>query len=703
MPQSRAATLLVGTCLVLSVAPVRAQGAEEQSGTSPVTPAGAAEAVPAGRGQSYAPAYFAQYSPRTALDMVERLPGFTISDGNTSQRGLGQVSRNVLVNGERFSSKSDSVRDLLRRISAGDVIRIDVVDGTTLDIPGLTGQVANVIVEGSGGGSGQFTYRAGFRAHNTDPQLYGGEISWSDSLGELDYTVSLKNNNDRFGADGPIRITDGAGELIEIQDTVFSGGFDNPILSANLTYRPSSSTVANLNLRFGEDYYYTDDPETGFPVVGPVRTRLATVREDGPEYEIGGDVEFLLGPGKLKLIGLERFERDNFESIVVDSFDNGMADRGSRFNQVNEIGERIGRFEYGWRMLAADWQFAGEAAFNRLDRISGLFELDPRGDFMAVPFPAGTGGVSEDRYEGILSVGKQLTDTLSFQATGGAEYSKIEQTGSAANSRTFQRPKGSASLAWKPAADFDASAKLSREVGQLSFGNFLASVALNDNNQNAGNNTLQPVQSWKLVAEANKRLGAWGSVTFEFERSWFEDFVDFFPLPGGGEARGNIGDADATVLRSNATIKLDPVGWTGAQFDARAALVDASVVDPFTGLPRFISGNTRDLLELDFRQDIPASDWAYGGGYSTYQNAFYFRRFEIGRDQEGPGFLDVFVEHKDVFGLTVNATAANLLGATQNFERTVFSGDRAAAPIAFRETYRRRIGPIFRFSVSGNF
>lgn len=699
---SRAAILLSSTLLAGTGVPVGAQEVENEASTSAPT-ANTADGVPAGRGGSFEPAYFAQYGPRNALDMVVQIPGFLIMDDSNGQRGLGQANQNVLVNGERFSSKSDSVRDQLQRIAASEVIRIDLVDGTTLDIPGLTGQVANVIVADGGGGSGQFRYRAGFRAHNTQAQLYGGELSWKAKAGALEYTVSLKNNNDRFGADGPVILTEGTGALIEAQDTKFSGGFDNPTLATNLTYRPSDKVLANLNLRYGRDYYFRDDPEIGIPVFGPVRTRLATVRERGPEYEIGGDVEFPLGPGRLKLIGLERFEKDIFESVVVDAFDDGSASIGSRFTQTNDIGERIGRFEYGWRMFDADWQLAGEAAFNRLDRASGLFDLAAGGEFVGVPFPAGTGGVTEDRYETILSFSKQLTGKLAFQATAGGEYSRIEQTGSAANSRSFQRPKGSASLAWRPTADFDTTLKLSRSVGQLSFGNFLASVALNDENQNAGNNALEPSQNWKLEFQANKRFGPWGSVTFQLERTWFEDFVDFFPLASGGEARGNVGNADATVFETNATIKFDPIGWTGAQIDVNAAIIDTSVVDPFTGEARFFSGNTIDFLELDFRHDISQTQWAYGASYFTSANAFYSRRFEVGRNQEGPGFLDLFVEHKDVLGMTVNVSAANLLGATQNFERTVFAGDRPDAPILFRELSRRRIGPIFRLTVSGNF
>ena len=109
------------------------------------------------------------------------------------------------------------------------------------------------------------------------------------------------------------------------------------------------------------------------------------------------------------------------------------------------------------------------------------------------------------------------------------------------------------------------------------------------------------------------------------------------------------------------------------------------------------------MLELDFRHDIPRTDWAYGAGLFTDSRADYSRLFEVGRESEGPTFVDLFVENKDVFGLTVRATYANILGARQKFARTVFDGPRPDAPILFSEASSRRIGPIFRFSISGSF
>lgn len=696
------ASRLVFSVSVLALAMSTAARVEAQAAAA--TDPQEATAVPNADAQRiFEPTYFAQFAPRNALDMVTRIPGFSITGGNNQgQRGLGQATQNVIVNGERFSSKSETVEAQLARIPAEDVVRIELVDGNTLDIPGLTGLVANVVYT-SNGASGQFRWNTGFRAHNTDPQLYGGEVSMTGRSGALTYTVALTNNNNRFGADGPVLITDGDGNLIERQDTQFVGADDNPKLATTFGYDFGGNVKANLNLSYGEDFFYREDPETGFPAVGPLRTRFSETRDNGPAYEIGGDLTFPLGPGTMKLIGLERFERDNFSAVVIDSFADASASSGFRFVQTNGIGERIGRFEYGWKMLSGDWQLSGEAAFNRLNRASTLFSLDETGEFAPVPFPQGTGGVTEDRYDVALSYSRSITPTLSMQAIGAVEFSTIEQTGSAANSRSFTRPKGSLAATWKPSPRIDVSLTLARRVSQLGFGDFLASVSLNDDNVNGGNNELVPYQSWNVELEANRNFGAWGSLKFEAKQAWFEDFIDWFPLANGGEARGNIGDAQRLHLEVNATVKMDPVGWKGARFDINAVKRFMSVTDPFIGVDRPFSYDQLGGFDISFRHDIPSSDWAYGGNLNHFDNAPYARRFEIGREWEGPVFSSVFVENKDVLGLTVRAQAANLTEGRNFVSRTVFAGERSDGIILFRERADRRIGPIFRLTVSGEF
>src|SRR5436305_13718042 len=107
--------------------------------------------------RTYVPADFAQFAPSTALDMLNRVPGFAIKQEDL-ERGLGEATGNVVINGQRTSGKSNDVVTELSRIPARNVERIEIVDGATPKIPGLSGQVANGIVR-SGGISGQWQYR----------------------------------------------------------------------------------------------------------------------------------------------------------------------------------------------------------------------------------------------------------------------------------------------------------------------------------------------------------------------------------------------------------------------------------------------------------------------------------------------------------------------------------------------------------------
>src|SRR5207245_2822149 len=71
----------------------------------------------------YTPADFARFAPKTAYDMLAQVPSFTIRSADTTERGLGQASENVLINGQRIANKSGGAIDQLQRTSAASVDR----------------------------------------------------------------------------------------------------------------------------------------------------------------------------------------------------------------------------------------------------------------------------------------------------------------------------------------------------------------------------------------------------------------------------------------------------------------------------------------------------------------------------------------------------------------------------------------------------
>lgn len=663
-----------------------------------------ATSYPEGDRLVFTPAYFTRFSPRSALDMVKQLPGFTIEAGRGgTTRGLGQASGNVLQNGERLVSKSETVEDQLARIPAANVIRIELVEGSTLNIPGLSGRVANIVARSSGGVQGQFEWRPQLAAEFSNNRWLEGIASLSGTYGRLSFTTSVEGRPFRGGTGGANRLVFGDGRVEDRFSVSVSDG-DDSRYSGSLKYQAPGGLVANLGSSLLLRRFKTREDETtlGPGSLPPAIERIRS-RNHGHDIEINGDVEFGLGPGRLKVIGLNTYaEMDFGTQAVIDPAD-GAAPFGTRFEQYSEKGERIARAEYSWNLWGADWQLSSEAAFNRLDQVGSLFRLASTGQFVPLPFDAGTGGVTEDRYETLLSYGRPITPRLSMQLILGGEQSTITQTGRDALSRTFRRPKGSLSLAWKPHAGLDVTVKFERRVGQLNFADFLATVDLAEDNENDSNNQLRPDQSFGGEIEVTRDFGAWGSLKLRAFRRVFADFVTIIPKPGGGEARGNIDRARIMGAEFTGTLRFDRLGLTGAKLDVAAQFRDSVYIDPVEGIRVPVQFAQPRNIELNYRHDLPRSSLAWGWSYRNSRFNPYYRVAEFGLDHNPKQFLQVFVEHKDVLGLTVQARLGNMLEGETVLDRSVFTGPRGTSPLAFTEYRVREIGKVVSFVVKGAF
>src|SRR3954465_907657 len=196
----------------------------------------------------FLPADFARFAPKTAYDMLAQVPSFTIRTPDNTERGLGQATENVLIDGQRIANKSGGAIDQLQRTSAASVDRIEIVEAGSLGIPGLAGQVANVILKSEAKGSGQFSWNPGFRAHFTKPQYDNLSISYSDRSGPLDYTVSAAALSGRGGLGGPVTIRDANHNLIETRDEVYHSEYHEFVFKTKLGLDGPGSSLGNLSL-----------------------------------------------------------------------------------------------------------------------------------------------------------------------------------------------------------------------------------------------------------------------------------------------------------------------------------------------------------------------------------------------------------------------------------------------------------------------
>lgn len=666
-------------------------------------------ATPGEETRTYTIDDFQQFAPRTALDMVQQIPGFSVSNNNDGQRGFGQAQENVLINGQRISSKSTSPREALARIPASNVEKIEIVEGADLDIPGLSGQVANITAKANGI-TGTWNYHARFR-ERLQPAYRWGELTVNGQNGTLGWSLGVSAQPGRGTASGRENVFDGNGVLTEYREEHVRFIGENIGFNGSLNWTPANGHIANLNAEYQE--WEPDELETS-SIFSPdgelLRLTEFTFEENEWNSEIGGDYEFGLGPGRLKLIGLQRNEHSPVTVRFLGGDTDGTDITHEIFDRVTDESESILRGEYSWSGANnSDWQISLEGAFNSLENEANLFNGDSlqSAPNMTVIDP-GT-RVEEKRAETFITHGRQLNPKMRLQVSLGAEQSEISSDGANGQTRSFTRPKGSASLAWDVDDNLKLNASIARQVGQLNFFDFVSNVDLNNGDDDAGNVEIVPDQRWRFALEAERDFGSWGALTAEILYDDIEDLVDQVPLFSTtdpnliiGEGPGNLESASRIALEIEGTLKLDNFGWKGAQLEYETFLQDTFLDDPLTGETRDFNDNTIHYYELNLRHDVPNTDWAWGVNYETFLRSPRFRSDARINFSEPQGFAWAFVEHKDIFGMTGTVFFANLLDTDAKLTRLVYSPDRRGQ-IDRVEDRIRNFGNIVTVRLKGTF
>ena len=700
-PSLSSGSAIVGACcaLALAAAPVAAQ---DPVASAEVDDADGAMSTSTEARRSFVPADFARFAPRNALDMARQIPGFSIREGG-GDRGLGQADTNVLINGRRISGKSNGPVDALQRIPVDDVVRLELVDGASLDIGGLSGQVLNVTVSSSGGIAGQFRYSAEWRSSGVPFRWGDGQISLAGGGEQTEWSLSLENDAGRRGDAGFEQVFDAADVLIDTREEQSNFNSDRPTLSGSFARTADNGNVFNLTGEIGGNIFrQTELSQRSGTIAASDRVRTFRSSEDEFSYEVGVDYAFGFGDGQLKLIAYHRYEDSPTRSAVITEFADASVPEGSVFARDADEGETILRSEYSFAALDGDFQFALEGVKNFLDINSTFEERDAAGILQPIAFDGATARVEEDRAETSLTYSRALSSALQLQVSAGGEYSKISQTGVAGQTRTFWRPKGFLSLDWDVNASLDLSGRIERQVGQLQFFDFIATTNLDQDRVNVTNADLVPPQSWLFEVEATQSLGAFGSLNLRGFYEDISDIVDQIPIAGGGQAPGNIDSANVYGFEGELTLLFDTIGLKGLRFDTELEYSTSEVLDPLLGTPREISGRRYIEFETEIRQDFIGTPWAIGGFFRFDEARPSVRIDEIAQRTESPGFARIFVEHKDVLGLTVRGRIGNILDRSNNFDRTIFT-DRTAGTVDFREERRRRFGTIYSIDIEGSF
>jgi hypothetical protein len=685
----------ISTVLVISAAlitsPIAANAQEEKTGVV-----------------SFEPSFFSQYNPLTALDIVDRVPGFKLEKQNLNDdpqkkiRGFGGAASAVLINGKRPSTKSTPIENILQRYSAEDVIRVDLIRGATGGLDSSQASVVVNVILNEREGRSPAPYNL-FLHFEDSAALPGGSIAFSDSFGSTDYTLglSLEKSDSDFG--GP---------------EIFSNFIDPDEFRDEVSFKEAKTWVGNAEtetslsngdtLRFNTQLKVKDsrggEISRRFPG-GVIIPNLVNQNNkfDFTDAEIGGDYERdLTDTLRGKAIGLinRKFENGSF---LVESNPLVGIDKSSRFTAAVHVGETIGRLEFDWNGRDKHTlQFGGEIVLNFLDSESHFVDDDGSGP-VVIPLPGGTTRVEELRGEVFISDSWAFNNKLSIDTGIAVEFSEIEQTGDANLVRNFTYAKPSLALTYSPSDKTQWRARIEKEVGQLNFKQFVSAANFDDDDLDLGNPDLQPENTWVFEAAYERRFGTIGVFGITPYYNKIAEVEDLVPIGGGlFEAPGNIGDGSRWGVNVNLTTSLDYIGIKNARIDLGYEWQDSSVTDPVTGFDRPLSSERPWSYDITIRKDFPKSNSSFGMYYQDREDLTSYGVDEIVAETYNLG-LSSFFEIAIGDGAKLRFEGFNLLSEGRHRYRDVYTGSRAADILEFTERRDREDDPYYQISISGTF
>lgn len=713
-PLKRAVGLAVLAAGLSPVAFAQQPPANPENVVSPDVKPGSAEGV-----QSFDAAYFRQYNPVTAADIVNRVPGFEIDDGE-ALRGFGATAGNVLVNGERPSSKV-LISEQLKRIPADSVIRVELISGSAsnVDVRGQT-QLVNVVLKQAKQGGSPTTWVLDLRDIQYSERVgWGVQLTKTFALGDnADLTVDFQLPNLRGRTESFEAVRNSAGALTLYREQMGQPNNMGVQLSGVLKWRPSVEDTVNFNAQVAPTWNTTNLASFSFLPNGAFAQGLAGEIDYPTNYtaEIGGDWEHRFSPElSVKGIALATFsdvEQDDIFRIFTPT---GTAGPGGLFNtqtfdRTTEGGERVGRGFLTWRPDGVHTIDVGiEGAFNFRDTTLDIFNNFGGGP-VAQPLPVSDTRVEETRIEPFVTDVWKMSPQLTLETGFIYESSKIKQTGDEQKEREFSYPKPRAILTWQAAEADQLRFSVSREVAQLDFSEFASSINVVDASSLIGNPDLEPEKTWRGRVEWEHKLGPRAALTLAAFHDKVEDVQDFIPrtvpLLGTFDAPGNIGDGERTGIELRGAVPLNPL-LENAELRFSGMYQETTVTDPLTGEERRFSGERDWTYNVSFRQDIPAMKIAWGGSAAGASDKIEYKRLEdIHTDRPGSR-VDVFVETSMFPGVTVRASASNMFHPEEERVRTFYAGDRSSGVRLRTEERKQKGGPegtqVFSVRLSGTF
>jgi len=661
------------------------------------------------RTTSYDAGFFAQYAPRTALDIVQRLPGFTLDLGSAANgqdiRGFAGVAGNVVVNGQRPSTKSETLDAYLTRIPASRVKRVEVGPGDLFGADYTSkSQVANLILSEGGGISGNATVTA--ERHFTGVVTPTANGSLSFNKGPSTFNIAGDTAYVDLTEKGPDHVFDvPSGELIEFRKKINETRNYSPSISASWSLDKGATNSANLNLRYHFDRFHLRQTNQVFPTAGS--PRLDKLEEDYPThiYELGGDVTRPLAGGALKLVGLAtRQKRHTLDESDVGNVDHSQVVGGFQQLSDSQRNETLGRLTWSRSsLLGIQFEAGGETAWNTLDDSLDLFVFDGSGGKTRIDLPIDHAKVTELRGEFWINGGRPISKTLRLDLGLNYEMSHLKVSGDATADRKLKFFKPSATLDWQPGGGWHTQFILRRTVAQLDFFDFISAADLASNQINGGNADLQPQRAWEGRFSIEHPLFGAGKARLELGYNLISMLQDRILTPDGFDAPGNIGTGRQVYADLTLDAPLDRF-WKGLRVKLHGNIQRTRVDDPISGQPRDFSGFfPRWQWDVDVRRDI--GKFAYGFTINDNRRTTLFRTDVLDtRRNVGFPYTYAFVEYRPAGNRSLKLYFDDISNTAATRDLLIFDPNRTGPASVLDHRHRNshvRVGLTFKQSFGG--
>jgi outer membrane receptor protein involved in Fe transport len=572
---------------------------------------------------SYPPSAFAALNPNNALDMVGRLPGFSLDTGNNDLRGFEGAAGNVLIDGHRPASKSDALDSILQRIPASKVERIDVIRGGApgIDMQGKT-VIANVVLK-KGGAPRALLAVSNYTLTN-GRDFMGVRAEASGAFGDTPWELSLRtgagpDDGVSSGGVGTTIFANGAPTQIARLDSYgydvngsVTGAIETPLLGGRL----------RVNGRYYQEKF--KEPETDTVTAPTPSVQRFGFTQDTTDTELGGRYTRAFGPAtdiELVALGTTRDQTVDSTSLAAGSFSDFLSHPKSSETIVRGVIKR----RLGDRISL---EAGAESADNKLESRT-RFVVDGANQAL----PAANVRVEEKRTEVFAKGTWRPLKSLTFDGALRYESSDISSRGDVVLAKSLQFAKPRLAVTWQAAPATQLRLRLEREVGQLNFNDFVASSNLTSAvGVTAGNPDLDPQQAWVSEVAVEQQLWKGASLLLTGRHQKLSDVVDrgpVFATDGSVFDRPtNIGAGTEDELILDFTLPFDQLGWKGAGLRGEVLRRWSDVRDPTTGQRREISGLHPTDWNATFSQDLPRQKLSLGVDfYGGFQRSYY--RFNL--------------------------------------------------------------------------